>query len=295
MYFFTQIAFSATVDLLAPLPGTGDSADFNKYVPLAFNIAIGIAGVLAVIMLIIGGLQYMSTDAISGKSEAKSRITAALGGLLLALAAFIILQQINPNLVNFNLPNLVVGITRSAAPAQTPTQRPGTPAGTPDTRISETACRAPCENLTGVRVSPKACKPPRASCGVMLNDEVAVGVGEMDQILRNQGLTMQVTEGYPPTIDHKNDCHKNGTCIDYNFVAHSGVATAAEVNKVVAAAQTSEMVAIYEVGNNQDRQALMAAGVPASNVACIPGINSPHFSVYRPGLSAGGGAACTPR
>ncbi|TSC61687.1 MAG: Uncharacterized protein G01um101448_204 [Parcubacteria group bacterium Gr01-1014_48] len=115
------------VVLLAPLPGTGESANFNTYVPIAFNIAIGIAGVLAVIMIIVGGLQYMSTDAISGKSEAKSRITAALGGLLLALAAFIILQQINPKLVNFNLPIVNVGVTRSAAPTQTP--GPTTPPG----------------------------------------------------------------------------------------------------------------------------------------------------------------------
>jgi len=58
---------------------------------------------LAVIMIIWGGIQYMSTDAISGKSEAKNTIQNAIWGLLLAISAWLILNTINPDLVKFNL------------------------------------------------------------------------------------------------------------------------------------------------------------------------------------------------
>ena len=51
----------------------------------------------------IGGLQYMSTDAISGKQEGKERITQALFGLGLAIASWLILATISPTLLKVNL------------------------------------------------------------------------------------------------------------------------------------------------------------------------------------------------
>src|SRR5690606_22709225 len=61
------------------------------------------AGILAVIMITLGGIQYMTTDAISGKTEGKAVITRALLGLMLALASWLILYTINPNILNFSL------------------------------------------------------------------------------------------------------------------------------------------------------------------------------------------------
>lgn len=100
---------------LAPLPGTtkGDCSadnkdnkcvtDLNTYIPGIFNLAIGIAGVLAVLMIVIGGVEYMTTDAIGGKSEGKERISNALRGLLLVLVSWILLHTINPKLTIFDL------------------------------------------------------------------------------------------------------------------------------------------------------------------------------------------------
>ena len=64
---------------------------------------IAIAGGLAVIMIIFGGIKYMSTDAFGGKNEAKNIIENAIWGLILAMSAWLILSTVNPNLVNFNL------------------------------------------------------------------------------------------------------------------------------------------------------------------------------------------------
>ena len=94
--------------LLQPIPlqGGGDTTEITnpgQYIEGVFMLIIGIAGVLAVIMIIVGGIQYMSTDAISGKSEAKTKIQNAIFGLLLALGAWIILYSINERLVTFDL------------------------------------------------------------------------------------------------------------------------------------------------------------------------------------------------
>ena len=105
--------------LLAPLPGIETEAGsgvatFATYIPGVFTFAIGIAGVLAVIMIIVGGIEYMSTDAFQGKNNAKNKITNALGGLLLTLSAWLILYTVNPNLIDFNLDIKKIEIKSSA-------------------------------------------------------------------------------------------------------------------------------------------------------------------------------------
>ena len=70
-----------------------------------FDFGIVIAGFLAVIMIAYGGIRYMSTDAIHGKSEGREIITAALMGLLLILFSYILLKTINPDILKFDLFN----------------------------------------------------------------------------------------------------------------------------------------------------------------------------------------------
>jgi len=102
--------YSAIEDGDHPAPGLGN------YLTAMFYIGIGIAGVLAVIMITIGGLQYMTTEAISGKSGAKARINNAIFGLILALASFLLLKEINPKLSS---PSLTIEPVKKP-PAVTP-------------------------------------------------------------------------------------------------------------------------------------------------------------------------------
>ena len=102
---------------LSPLPGTLDSSgkttNLGAYLPGAFNLLIGMALVLAVLMIIFGGVQYMSTDAVYGKKDGKERINAALLGLLIVLGAFLLLQTIDPNIVSFDIINKTPDTTKS--------------------------------------------------------------------------------------------------------------------------------------------------------------------------------------
>ncbi len=119
----SQVLAQTDYTLLAPIDGyvgdAGGKTQANSYLEGIFILAIAVAGGLAVIMIIWGGIQYMSTDAISGKSEAKNTIQNAIWGLLLAISAWLILNTINPNLVKFDLslPKLGPGGTTSGVPA----------------------------------------------------------------------------------------------------------------------------------------------------------------------------------
>lgn len=96
-----DINFNETYKLLAPI-GEFDKIETNDiwvYFNKFLSIAIGLAGALAVIMIIIGGVEWMGNDSIFGKTKAKERITSAILGLLIALGSYALLNTINPDLV----------------------------------------------------------------------------------------------------------------------------------------------------------------------------------------------------
>lgn len=103
-----QIAQTTEYKLLTPLPHVETAPDSgvataNSYISGFFILIIMVAGGLAVLRIIFGGIQYMSTDAFSGKSEAKTIIEHAIWGLILAISAWLILYTVNPKLTTFNI------------------------------------------------------------------------------------------------------------------------------------------------------------------------------------------------
>lgn len=86
--------------LLAPIGGFTEAPNnIGEYFNKIFLIVIGLCGLLAVIMIVIGGIQYMGDESIFGKTEAKSRIKMAILGLIIALGAYALLNTINPDLL----------------------------------------------------------------------------------------------------------------------------------------------------------------------------------------------------
>lgn len=67
-----------------------------------YNYGLGIAGILAAIVLMAGGIIWLTSAGSSDKiSQAKGLITGSITGLLLVFGSWIILKTINPNLVDF--------------------------------------------------------------------------------------------------------------------------------------------------------------------------------------------------
>lgn len=100
--------FDSDYTLLAPvgkLTSIGDESEnkIGDYLNIILMIAIGLCGALAVIMIVVRGVQYMGDESVFGKTEAKHHIMQAVLGLILALGAYAILNTINPNLVGGSL------------------------------------------------------------------------------------------------------------------------------------------------------------------------------------------------
>ncbi|MEK7552897.1 MAG: pilin [Patescibacteria group bacterium] len=99
------------VTLLEPLPGSLSSASpatervtgLTEYLKILFPMALGLAATLAVLMIAFGGIEYIWSSGSAGKKEqGRKRISEAILGLLLTLAAYLILRTINPDLVSLN-------------------------------------------------------------------------------------------------------------------------------------------------------------------------------------------------
>ncbi len=90
---------------LAQLPGL-ETLDFEADCPLAdyinivTEILIGIIVVICVVKLVLGGLEYITSESISGKANGKESIINGFAGLIIALSAYIVLNTINPTLLN---------------------------------------------------------------------------------------------------------------------------------------------------------------------------------------------------
>lgn len=71
-----------------------------EYITGLYAYLVSIAGVVAVVMMIIGGFQYLTAGGDAGRMKAaKERITNAVAGILLTLGAYTLLNTISPQLV----------------------------------------------------------------------------------------------------------------------------------------------------------------------------------------------------
>jgi hypothetical protein len=120
-----QKAYAYT--LLQPLPGIGGGAagpGLADYLSWLFRFMLVAAAFLAIIQIVIGGIQMIIGGASeTARTSAKSRIQDAIYGLLLALASWLILWTINPDLAQMKLtiPEITIKVT---APATTPATTP---------------------------------------------------------------------------------------------------------------------------------------------------------------------------
>ena len=88
----------------AKLKLEASTAPIAKYISAIYNYGVGIVGILAAMMLMIGGIIWLTAAGSSTKVEqAKSFIGSSLTGMALVLTAYILLNAINPDLVNFRV------------------------------------------------------------------------------------------------------------------------------------------------------------------------------------------------
>ena len=77
----------------------------GDYINLLYTYSLSIAAIIAVVMIMIGGVQYVIGSGTGGEAvtAARKRITNAVTGLVLLLFAYLVLNTVNPALVKFKV------------------------------------------------------------------------------------------------------------------------------------------------------------------------------------------------
>lgn len=249
---------------LSPLPGISDvtgKTNLNTYIKGMFQLAIGLAGVLAVLRIIMGGITYMTTDAFDGKSDAKETIRDAIIGLLLAISAYTILATVNPKLVDFQFG--VEGL-RLGAPISS--------SSTPPVEIQGGNVTSDCiVDNNGTKVSCTCINCANAKDVPFLsfknNSTMSAGLLQNLKTAASQiAFGWQVTEAWPPSSPHSSSCHNNGRCVDANLTTNKYVggkptaAQVAEINAFAGVMRKNGLGVIFEV-NTANYKALSEAKV----------------------------------
>ena len=102
IFFATEALAQNDYVLLAPLPGLETTADLNagggsqtaNYFSTIYKIGVSLVLVIAVVMLVYGGIQYMTSDSIGGKGNGRETITKAIIGIVLAVSSYALLYLI---------------------------------------------------------------------------------------------------------------------------------------------------------------------------------------------------------
>lgn len=77
------------------IQGVGVSgANIGSTLTQLFTWGVTLAIILAIIMLVIGGIQYMGSESVFAKGEGVKRMQGALGGMFIALLCIFILNLI---------------------------------------------------------------------------------------------------------------------------------------------------------------------------------------------------------
>jgi hypothetical protein len=76
---------------------------FGSYLNAIFQIGVAMAGVFGVLLIVIGGITYMTSDVITKKSEGRDQIKKAILGVFLALMSWLLLNTIDFGLVDFEV------------------------------------------------------------------------------------------------------------------------------------------------------------------------------------------------
>lgn len=201
---------------LVSLPGVteaGTAVNMSSYLSGMIKLLIALASGLAVLMLIIGGTQYVASGVLPDqKSDAKERMKGAIGGLVLILVSYLILNSINPKLVQFHLMLPPIGVLPSSTAVvatTTPAVAPSGVAWPSDSAIRKQLLDA------GVAVKSPACTIEKQSDPC--TSVTGLGQGAIDglSILKSScsACSIVVTGGTEYWAHSENTAHRPGNSV----------------------------------------------------------------------------------
>lgn len=170
--------YQATIEdigLAIEIGGAKSVQDYGDYINKVYEFLLNVAGTMAIVMIMIGGVQYVMAAGSGKVEEAKDRIKGAVIGFVLLFLAYAILYTVNPVLVKMDIPRmpLIKGVEYVSGDS--------------------------CENLKPmvekqwIKITePKAGKNGDGYCGTVakvekLNDESTVGLSDTCEYRECQG------------------------------------------------------------------------------------------------------------
>lgn len=297
-------AQESSYKLLAPLPCLSGNCNvlaketkFTDYIPGVFKLAIGLSVAFVLLNLVFGGFTYMSADAFAKKSEGLTRINNSIKGLFLVVGAWLILNTIDPKFTdtNFNIRSANT-VGESLVGGGSFSGGVGIGASTVINRATASCPESQCSyrgnlnyNLTPSNLNRLNCPTCEPAIGISFTSNTNINVTPETNValsaLRTaQPTGWQVSEAWPPIVNHSDPCHYVGTCVDVSIgQIQANPDNATRVNTLLNNALDSGFNprSRFEVSPGQ-RQAWINAGVRPENIIEVQGV-SPHFSLYRNG------------
>lgn len=243
---------------------------------LVYKYLMGLVGIVAVGVIMYGGV-LRTVSAKSDKiKEADTYIKNAIKGIVLLFGAQVIFNTINPNIINIDRIQKAIQPDKKITP-------PAAFTGTEITGITDEDATSTATALTAAQTTQGAaslyggakpelaakirpcvdCASPsfggggtfivkQGACfgaGCQINKDLIGTLNNLQTIASASGIQWRMTEGYPPTVNHISDCHFDGTCVD---IALTGLVTARTVNNFINAANAAGLTVVneYPVGAN---------------------------------------------
>jgi hypothetical protein len=234
---------------------------------------VAILTILGAIGLAVSGLKMAMSGGDSGAvSAAKNQFSNIIIGFIILLGAWLFVDTI---MQIFTDQGRIRPWNNIICPAPLPTLSDARPQPLPAGTGGTTGGGGPalggtgCTNCTTMAGIPTNSNPCRGQCQIrpeMQERLTTVNLGESG---------MRLSEGFPPTVVHREGCHNRATCVD---VSYNTTPTAAQINRDTAEMRQNNLTPVYEVPTAARQAELQAQGV--TNVIVVPGINREHYSVY---------------
>ncbi len=287
LVFSVSLIFPNFVQAAGLVPCGGPNevpCNFCEFVSMTNGIITWVIGVMLVVFAIIVVVAGMGMVTSGGnpaaKTAAKSKLSNAIIGLIIILAAWLLVDTVMLGLLTGGRGEISGFGPWSEVTCGAPPVGAGVGAAAAGPATCAACVDIPSNIITKGAVTCMGSVSPTGNC--QLASSILSKVNNFQTAVSFAGVSgARVTEAWPPTgwtpSDptgvHVSSCHGDGTCFDYG---KPGI-TPAEIQKIFTAAQSSGLVPSYEVETQADKNILVAGGVTGTIV--VNDTSAAHFHI----------------
>ncbi len=224
------------------LTGAYYTDDLGPFMNKVFVGAISLGAILAVLRLAWAGFVYMSSDLWTSKDHAKEIIRETLLGLFLLLGIWLILYQINPDILKLRVGS---STGSSGGTASAPTR------STSGTLAASGGKTAPTASAAPVGTTPVQQEPPRGPDNVHCATRFAGGFGAVD-CFENKQKCEEGIDVLPNFV--RGSCKDAGPARWYGGGSEAALQEATRIQNLTSGERDAELRRIQTAGMAEDER-----------------------------------------